>query len=126
MDQKDSWTHRGVMLSGFPNMVNVFGYLRSSWTLRADLVSDYVCRLLDHMDAKGVQQVTPELRAQDRGMNARPYIDPENFNAGYIQRSLSILPKQGDKQPWVMTQDYFSDRVTLPAADLDDGTLVYR
>lgn len=126
VSQSQCWTHRGVMLSGMPNLVTVFGYLRTSWTMRADLVSDYVCRLMDHMEATGVGQVTPKLRPEDQDMPERPWIDPENFNAGYILRGLPLMAKQGDRQPWVMTQDYFSDRETLPAADLDDGTLEYR
>lgn len=125
VDISRCWTHRGVMLSGVPNMAMVFGYLRSSWTLRADLVSDYVCRMLTHMDNRGATRIMPTLRDQDRDMPVRPWIDPENFNAGYILRGLDIMPRQGDRQPWVMTQDYFDDRVTLPAADLEDGTLVY-
>ena len=94
-------------------------------TMRAGLVSDYVVRLLDHMDASGARVVTPRLRAQDADMETRPWIDPENFDAGYIMRSLDKLPRQGDKQPWVMTQNYHVDRYDVPAADLDDGTLVY-
>lgn len=121
----DSVTHRGVMLSGLPNLAMVFGYLRSSWTLRADLVSDYICRLLTHMQNRDAGSVVPALRDHDRDMEMRPWIDPDNFNAGYIMRALEQLPKQGDRQPWVMTQDYFDDRVTLPAADLEDGTLIY-
>lgn len=125
VDLSECITHRGIMLSGLPNLAMVFGYLRSSWTLRADLVSDYVCRLLAHMDTRGAQSVTPRLRPEDQEMTLRPWIDPENFNAGYILRALDRLPKQGDRQPWVMTQDYFDDRITLPVADLEDGTLVY-
>ena len=125
VDLSKSITHRGIMFTGLPNLVSVFGYLRSSWTLRADLVSDYVCRLLAHMEAKGVGSVTPALREIDRDMPERPWVDPKNFNPGYFARSLHLLPKQGDRQPWLITQDYFSDRETLPAADLEDGTLVY-
>ncbi|MBV1896755.1 MAG: NAD(P)/FAD-dependent oxidoreductase [Rhodobacteraceae bacterium] len=126
LDLSQSVTHRGVMFTGLPNLVSVFGYLRSSWTLRADLVSDYVCRMLTYMDEKGVRSVVPVVPEQDQDMKISPWIDPENFNAGYVMRSLDILPRQGDRQPWVMTQDYFSDRETMPAADLGDGTLVYR
>ncbi|MDE0944074.1 MAG: NAD(P)/FAD-dependent oxidoreductase [Alphaproteobacteria bacterium] len=122
----DCWTHRGIMFSGVPNMAWVFGYLRTSWTMRADLVGTFVCRLLDHMSDKGVEMVTPELREEDKGMNARPFIDPENFNAGYIMRQIHILPKQGNQDPWIHTQDYYTDKDTLPNADLDDGTLIYR
>lgn len=58
-------------------------------------------------------------------MAVRPWIDPEDFNAGYVMRSLDMMPRQGDKQPWVMTQDFYKDRVDLPAADFDDGTLEF-
>lgn len=126
VDLTQSWTHRGVMLTGLPNLAMVFGYLRTSWTMRADLVSDYVCRLLAHMQDRGAASVTPALRDTDRDMPVRPWIDPENFNAGYILRALDVMPRQGDRQPWLMTQDYFDDRITLPAANLEDGTLVYR
>lgn len=126
LDLSQSLTHRGVMFTGVPNLAVVFGYLRSSWTLRADLVSDYVCRVLDHMDELGIASVVPALREQDQDMQIRPWIDPEDFNAGYVMRGQKILPRQGDRQPWLMTQDYYSDRETLPNADLDDGTLQYR
>jgi cation diffusion facilitator CzcD-associated flavoprotein CzcO len=121
----ESLTHRGIMFTGLPNFATVFGYLRSSWTLRADLVSRYICRVLDHMDAKGARTVVPRLRSSETEMTRRPWIDPENFNAGYILRGLDRLPKQGDRQPWLLTQDYFQDRIDLPDADLDDGTLIY-
>lgn len=125
LELNKSFTHRGIMFSEVPNLVSVFGYLRSSWTLRADLVSDYVCRLLGHMDSKGAQSVIPRLTADQQDMTPRPWIEAENFSAGYIQRRMHLLPKQGDREPWIMTQDYFKDCKTLPAADLDDGTLVY-
>lgn len=126
VDVSRSITHRAVMFTGLPNFATVFGYLRSSWTLRADLVSEYLCRLLTLMEKKGAASVEPMLRAEDQGMEERPWIDPENFNPGYIARHLTQLPKQGDRQPWIMTQDYFQDRHDLPAADLEDGTLIYK
>jgi cation diffusion facilitator CzcD-associated flavoprotein CzcO len=114
------------MFSGVPNMAWVFGYFRASWTLRADLLGDFVCRLLRHMDAQGAEVVTPTLREQDSGMALRPWVDPDNFNPGYIQRGLAQLPRQGDRQPWLHLQDYALDKDELPCADLGDGTLVYR
>ncbi|MFT4962629.1 MAG: cation diffusion facilitator CzcD-associated flavoprotein CzcO [Paracoccaceae bacterium] len=126
LDLSQSLTHRGIMFTGLPNLAVVFGYLRSSWTLRADLVSDYICRMFAHMDKQGAKSVVPMVPEQDQDMVIRPWIDPENFNAGYVMRSQNILPRQGDRQPWVMTQDYHSDCETLPAADLNDGTLVFR
>jgi cation diffusion facilitator CzcD-associated flavoprotein CzcO len=122
----DSWTYRGVMYSGIPNMAWVFGYFRASWTLRADLISDFVCRLLQHMEANDKTVVTPKLRTQDHNMPSLPFVDSDNFNPGYLQRSMHLLPKQGDHEPWVFKQDYYSERHELPAADLDDGALVYQ
>jgi len=108
-----------------PNLVWVFGYLRASWTLRADLVAQFVCRLLRHMDEKGVRQVTPMLRPEEQDMPRLPWIDPENFNPGYLMRSMHLLPKRGDKPQWQHTQDYWSEKDVIPAIDLDDGALVY-
>jgi len=122
----ERWGHRGILFSGVPNMAWVFGYLRTSWTMRADMVSAFVCRLLNHMDKKGVAVVTPQLRETDKDMPARPFVESENFNAGYLMRSMHIMPRQGDREPWVFSQDYYQERVTLPAADLEDGTLIYK
>lgn len=118
-------TWRGTMFTGVPNLAWVFGYFRASWTLRADLIADLVCRLLAHMDARGAATVTPALRPQDRNMTLRPWVDPGNFNPGYLTRGLHLLPKQGDRPPWLHTQDYWSEKDELPRADLADGTLVY-
>jgi cation diffusion facilitator CzcD-associated flavoprotein CzcO len=122
----DTWAHRGILFSGIPNMAWVFGYLRTSWTMRADMVAEFVCRLLNHMADTGADVVTPQLREEDQDMPERPWVDPHNFNAGYLARLMHIMPKQGDHDPWLHTQDYYTDKDTLPAADLDDGTLVYK
>jgi cation diffusion facilitator CzcD-associated flavoprotein CzcO len=113
------------MFTGVPNMAWVFGYFRASWTLRADLIADFVCRLLGHMDERNATMVVPRLRPEDADMELRPWVDPENFNPGYLTRSLHLMPHQGDRQPWVHTQDYWSEKDELPVADLDDGALVY-
>jgi ribosomal protein S17E len=107
-------------------MAWVFGYLRASWTLRADLVAGYICRLLNHMDEKGVAVVTPRLRDEDMQMEPLPFITEDNFNAGYIMRKVHLMPRQGDREPWVHSQDYFTEKESIPAADLEDGTLIYR
>jgi hypothetical protein len=103
----------------------VFGYFRASWTLRADLVSEFVCRLLAHMAEKNATVVVPTLRPQDADMPLLPWIDPENFNAGYVMRSQHLMYKQGDREPWTHLHEYTEERQMLPAADLDDGTLAY-
>jgi hypothetical protein len=73
---------------------------RSSWTLRVDLVGDFVCRLLNHMKGKGLSKVAPTLRPEDAGMPLSPWVDPENFNPGYVIRGGHLLPKQGNKPEW--------------------------
>ncbi|OUR78104.1 FAD-containing monooxygenase EthA [Alphaproteobacteria bacterium 46_93_T64] len=125
LDFSDCWAHRGILFSGIPNMAWVFGYLRTSWTMRSDLISDFVCRLLNHMDEKDVAMVTPRLRDEDQSMPELPFVDPENFNAGYLTRDMHKMPKQGDRQPWIFSQDYYSEKEEIPAADLEDGTLIY-
>ncbi|MDP6565852.1 MAG: NAD(P)/FAD-dependent oxidoreductase [Alphaproteobacteria bacterium] len=122
----DCWAHRGILFSGIPNMAWVFGYLRTSWTMRADMVAGFVCRLLNHMAEKGADVVTPQLREADKDMPALPLVADENFNAGYLVRKMHIMPKQGDREPWIFSQDYYSEKDEIPAADLDDGTLIYR
>ena len=121
----DTVTYHGVMFTGVPNMAWVFGYLRESWTMRSDLVSDFVCRLLNHMKDKGVSQATPALRPEDKDMALLPWIDPENFNPGYLMRGMHLLPKRGAKKEWSHTQDYWTDKDLFPAIDLDDGALAY-
>jgi cation diffusion facilitator CzcD-associated flavoprotein CzcO len=121
----DTVTYRGMMFTGIPNMVWVFGYFRASWTLRVDLIGDFVCRLLEHMDELGATVVTPALRPEDADMPRLPWVEPENFNPGYLQRGLPLLPKQGDRDPWRHTQDYWTEKDQLPVADLDDGALRY-
>jgi cation diffusion facilitator CzcD-associated flavoprotein CzcO len=118
-------TYRGMMFTGVPNLLWVFGYFRASWTLRADLIGDLVCRLLHHMDDLGVHKVTPQLRPEDADMEIGSWIDPENFNPGYLMRSQHLMPKRGDKPEWQHTQDYWTEKDALPALDLDDGCLVY-
>jgi monooxygenase len=119
-------TWRGIMINGLPNMAYVFGYFRHSWTLRVDLVSDLVGRLLAAMADKGATMVVPALRPQDADMRLRAWADPENFNPGYVMRSQHILFKQGDREPWTHLLEHEQERDILPQADLDDGTLLYR
>ncbi len=121
----DTVTYRGMMFTGVPNMVWVFGYFRASWTLRADLVADFVCRLLKHMDAKGARRVMPALRPEDEDMPLLPWIDPENFNPGYIMRGIHLLPKRGNKPEWQHNQDYWSEKDEFPVIDLDDKAFDY-
>jgi cation diffusion facilitator CzcD-associated flavoprotein CzcO len=122
----DTVTYRGMMFTGIPNLAWVFGYFRASWTLRTDLVADFVCRLLNHMRAIGAERVEVALRPEDRDMPLLPWIDPENFNPGYLMRGMHLLPRRGDKPEWQHTQDYWAEKDAIPAIDLTDAAFVYR
>ena len=121
----DTVTYRGMMFTGVPNLAWVFGYFRASWTLRTDLVADFVCRLLKHMDANDVKRVVPKLRGEDQAMPLLSWIDPENFNPGYLMRGMHLLPKRGDKPEWQHSQDYWAEKDQIPAIDLKDAAFVY-
>jgi cation diffusion facilitator CzcD-associated flavoprotein CzcO len=125
LDFAQTVTYRGMMFTGVPNMAWVFGYFRASWTLRTDLVADFVCRLLAHMKNKGVNKVVPSLRPQDKDMPLQSWIDPENFNPGYLMRDMHLLPRRGDKPEWQHSQDYWAEKDQFPAIDLDDAAFVY-
>lgn len=121
----DAWTYRGVMISGMPNLAWIFGYVRTSWTMRSDMIAHYVCRMLKYMDENGVRQCTPRLRPEDEGMNAKAFIDFEDFGPGYIRRGAGRLPRQSGNEPWVNSQDYYEERNILPKASFEDGALVF-
>ena len=111
--------YRAMMLSGVPNFAFTIGYTNASWTLKADLVAEYVCRLLDHMDATGARSVVP---IRDESVGEVPLMD---FQAGYIQRVVDTLPRQGTRAPWALKQNYFYDARLLRRAPMDDGVLSY-
>lgn len=123
VDFSSTFTYRGVAYSNVPNLASSFGYINASWTLRSDLVCGWVCRVLNHLRDTGTDVVVPRLRESDRDMPPQPWID--DFSAGYIQRMLPLLPKQGDRDPWVAHQDYRRELRTLGKAPLDDGVLVF-
>jgi cation diffusion facilitator CzcD-associated flavoprotein CzcO len=111
----DRFLHRGVMVSGVPNLSTSIGYVNASWTLRADLVAQYVCRLLLRLDATNAVSVRP---VAPPGMARR---DAFALTSGYVQRARGELPAQGDRPPWTITQSWFADRRAFARADLDDG-----
>ncbi len=121
----DTVTYRGMMFTGVPNMVWVFGYFRASWTLRADLIADFVCRLLAHMRKTGARKVEVALRPEDVDMPLGEWIDPEDFNPGYLMRALPLLPRRGEKREWRHTQDYWAEKDEIPAIDLAGPEFVY-
>jgi cation diffusion facilitator CzcD-associated flavoprotein CzcO len=121
----DTITYRGMMFTGVPNLVWVFGYFRASWTLRVDMMGDFVCRLLKHMDSKRAKQVEVALRPQDHNMELKPWIDGDNFNPGYLQRSLHLMPRAGAAREWQHTQDYWREKDEFPKIDLDGPEFRY-
>lgn len=125
VDFSQTVTYRGMMFTGVPNMAWVFGYFRASWTLRVDLMGDFVCRMLQHMDAKSMDEVRVELRAQDQDMEILPWMDSDNFNPGYLMRSMHLMPKRGSDPIWQHTQDYWTECEELPAVDLSADEFVY-
>ena len=123
VDFSETWTYKGLAYSDVPNLVATFGYINASWTLRADITSEYVCRLLNHMTDVGATQCTPRLRPSDKGMHPRPFID--DFSSGYMTRMMPMLPKQGDRSPWTNPQTYLGDRKQIVKADIDDGVMTF-
>jgi monooxygenase len=117
----DHFNYKGVMFSDIPNMASVFGYINASWTLKTDIVCDYVCRLLKEMDRKGATIATPALGETD--MPRLPFVS--DFSSGYFARSLDQLPANGDRHPWRVLQDYAAEKKILTREAVDDGVLVF-
>lgn len=113
--------YKGVMFSGVPNFGMTMGYTNASWTLKADLTSEYVCRLINFMDKNGTPIATPTLPA-DGSVGTEPMLD---FTSGYVQRAIKDLPKQGDRKPWRLNQNYPKDIINLRHKAVDDGVLVF-
>ena len=112
-------SYKGMMFSDVPNLAAAFGYTNASWTLKADLTCEYVCRLLTYMDRHGYASCTPK---KDPGVPEEPFL---NFTSGYIRRSLDQLPRQGTAKPWKLHQNYALDMVSLRLGKLDDGTMQF-
>ena len=125
VDFANTITYRGMMFSDVPNMSWMFGYFRTSWTMRVDLVCDVVCRLLNRMAERGATSVTPRLLDGERDMERLPWITEDQFNPGYLKRSIDKMPKQGTRAPWQYVGDYYVERDILPGVDLDEPQLDY-
>ena len=115
VDFGETVAYKGMMLCGVPNMVLTLGYTNASWTLKADLVAQYVCRLLKTMDARGAPICTPQ--APEAGQPKEPIID---LKSGYVLRSIDALPKQGARPPWRLHQNYLRDIRMLRHGPVDD------
>jgi hypothetical protein len=112
----ERFMYRGFMLSDVPNLAVCIGYTNASWTLRADLTSRSVCRLINHMDRRGHVQVVPRLN--DLGTRPRPLLD---LTSGYVQRATGVMPKQGDRPPWRLRQNYVLDFLSARFGDITES-----
>lgn len=125
LDFAQTVAYRGVAFTGVPNLAWTFGYYRASWTLRVDLVCDFVCRWLTHMRQTGAVEVSPQLRPQDSSMELRPFIDPEDFSPGYIMRGIHRFPRQGTQADWRILDDYLAEKAEFAAIDMNDPIFHY-
>jgi len=119
-DLSQSMSYKGMMFSDVPNLASAFGYTNASWTLKADLTSEYVCRLLNHMKRTGSDYCVA--RVDDPNMAVSPWLD---FSSGYVTRSIGQFPKQGPKAPWRAHQNYALDLVALRFGKVDDGVMTF-
>ncbi|WP_248579391.1 NAD(P)/FAD-dependent oxidoreductase [Nocardioides sp. InS609-2] len=115
----DTMAYKALMLSGVPNFAYTIGYTNASWTLKADLVAEFVCRVLAHLDEHGQRIVVP---VDDPDVARLPFMD---FMAGYVLRAIDQLPKQGDVEPWKLRQNYLYDVRSIRRAPIDDGVLAF-
>jgi len=120
VEPSQTFIYKGMMYSDVPNLASVFGYTNASWTLKADLVCEYVCRLLNLMDRKGYRYCMPH--NSDPALEAEPWVD---FSSGYIQRALKHQPKQGSKRPWKLYQNYVLDLTSLRFGALRDQSMTF-
>lgn len=121
VDLAEHVNYKGVMFNDIPNMASIFGYVNASWTLKSDIAADYVCRLLKTMDAKGAKIANPHLA--DADMPRLPFV--EDFSSGYFARSFDKLPKNGDRHPWRVLQNYAAEKKILTRDPIDDGVMIF-
>jgi len=120
VDFAKTYGYKGMMFSDVPNLALAIGYTNASWTLKAELICRYVCRLLNHMTATGTRQCTPRLR--DASIGEAPFLD---LTSGYIQREIQKFPKQGSKIPWKLYQNYARDLLMLKRGGVEDGVMEF-
>ncbi|MCB1256140.1 MAG: NAD(P)/FAD-dependent oxidoreductase [Microthrixaceae bacterium] len=118
VDPGERLSYKGTMLEGVPNLAIMFGYANASWTLKADLSANYVCRLLNHMHVNDLDFCIPE-----QGEDAGEHLPLLGLSSGYIQRSVDRLPKQGEKFPWQVHQSYIKDYRSIKMSRIDDDAM---
>ena len=120
VDIRERMTYKAMMLEGVPNLVFAVGYTNASWTLKVDLVCEYAVRLMSHMDAHDYTKCVPV--NNDPTITHEPLLD---FNSGYVLRALENLPKQGNREPWKLRQNYAADALSLRRSAVEDGVLEF-
>ena len=120
IDIGKTFCYKGMMLSGVPNFAFSMGYTNASWTLKSDLVGQYVARLLNYMNDKSFQQCMPTVPEQ--GMEVEAMMD---FTSGYVLRSIDSMPKQGKHKPWRLYQNYILDRISLGTGSVNDSSIYF-
>jgi len=120
IDLSKRLTYKGMMYDGIPNLVSIFGYTNASWTLKCDLTCEFACRLMKRMDKTRTHAVTPKNLSPD--IQTTPWLD---FSSGYVQRTIDRFPKQGNRKPWKLNQNYAADLVMLRYGKLEDPELVF-
>jgi hypothetical protein len=113
-------SYKGMMFDDVPNLASAFGYTNASWTLKCDLTCAYVCRLLNHMAKHGLRQCMP--RRNDPSVTEEPWLD---FTSGYVQRALDKFPKQGNRKPWKLYQNYLLDLLSLRFSSITDQAMEF-
>ena len=122
IDLSETISYKGMMYSGVPNLINSFGYINASWTLRSDLTCEFMCKLINYMEEKNISYSIPDpdidLSTED------PFVN--GFTSGYLMRSMHLFPKQGEESPWRNNQKYFEDVFDIRFKSIDDGSLLLR
>ena len=125
IDFHETITYRGTMFTDIPNLAWVFGYFRASWTLRSEMVSELVCRMINHMDEKGFTRVEPVLRDSQKTLPIYDWMNADNFDPNYLKRASSLLPRRLDDDEWQHTQDYWQEKGVFPAINVADEPFSY-
>ncbi|MBA31777.1 MAG: FAD-containing monooxygenase EthA [Chloroflexi bacterium] len=125
LNLKDTITYRGMMFTTVPNLIWTFGYFRQAWTLRAEMIANFMVRLMDYMDTVDSKKITVALRKKDENMKILSWINDEEFNPGYLSRVLNKMPKSGSNIEWVHNQNYWYEKDIIPNIDLSGEEFIY-
>ena len=121
IDMPNTVAYKGMMYTGVPNLINSFGYINASWTLRSDLTCEFMCKLINYMDENDITHSLPD---PDIKVSEDDWLN--GFSSGYLMRSMHLFPKQGEKSPWRNNQNYFQDLFDIKFKKMNDGALVLR